>query len=76
MTTSDKTRDKLVSSMRKTKVATNKNTEPEDPVLKVRATAGKKQSYKPKEAVSKTAIEASSQGCADPFQSSRRVWPD
>ena len=74
MTSKDKTREKLVGSMRRTKSAAgigNDNAEPESaadsPVVSAPAAAGK---AKP------SAAPRPETGNAEAYQSGRRVWPD
>lgn len=80
MSSQDKTRSKLMDSMRKTKegataksepVATTKNKETKKPQQKKRAPAKKTASAKPKKVTKKVASAATGQ-----YQSAGRVWPD
>ena len=82
MTTSsqEKTRNKLMDSMRKTKASATGTTEPAASTNKVE----KKQAQKRKRAVTKKPAKAStkkvskkvSKTAADQYQAGQRVWPD
>lgn len=75
MTTSDKTRQKLVDSMRKTKAASGSESgDSSKPAASVGPRAkSRKTGTKGK---TKTSPTPSRQGSADPYQAGRRVWPD
>ena len=68
MTTSDKTGDKLVQSIRKTKAGAS----PATP--KPRTTTTRKKA--PARAAAKPRTTAKAKTTTDPYQSGRRVWPD
>ena len=76
----EKTRNKLMDSMRKTKAsatgktepaATTKNVEKKEPQQSKRAVAAK-----PAKAATKKVTKKVSKTAADQYQASRRVWPD
>lgn len=75
MSSNDKTRQKLVESMRKTKAGTGKETAASRPEQKSKTTgAVDKVEHVPSR---KKAVNSTSQTNADPYQSrTRRVWPD
>ena len=70
MTTSDKTADKLVQSIRKTKAGT--------PAVapKTRATTTRKKAPAAKRRSANTSTTKTTTTAGDPYQSGRRVWPD
>ena len=88
----EKTRNKLMDSMRKTKAsatgktepaATTKNVEKKEPQQSKRAVATKparastkKVTKKPARATTKKVTKKVSKTAADQYQASRRVWPD
>ncbi len=74
MSNSDKMRQKLMNTMRKTKEGSDSNMEDQKPVTEGVATETKKPVKKtpsPKKTTAKTKKEKS-----NPFQSGQRVWPD
>ena len=80
MASSDKTREKLLSSMRKTKDGSGKKeasatTEPAKKETAKPAAANKPAKSAQKKPAPAAKAKASS-ASSDPFQSSRRVWPD
>lgn len=72
MTSNDKTRQKLVDSMRKTKVAANNKTTATDTKVKSATSAEQPKTKKAEKANKKTMPKVS----VDPYQSRGRVWPD
>jgi hypothetical protein len=79
MNSNDKTRQKLVDSMRKTKVSATKKAAPKakvapkEPASKPAPAASKRAVKKPQQ---KATTAASSPVNADQYQSGRRIWPD
>jgi hypothetical protein len=77
MTTKDKTRQRLVGSMRKTKVVAGigtENAEPEASVAAIKATqAANPTAAKPARGTQPAAAEPVA---GDSYQSGRRIWPD
>ena len=79
---SDKTREKLLNTMRKTKADAAEV--PAKPAAAKKAPAKKKAAKKPKaapkaKAASKPRAKAkkkSAQAATDPYQGARRIWPD
>ncbi len=83
MTNTDKTRQKLVDSMRKTKAETEANTsptkasEPEAKKTRVRRASTKPASDAGRVTAKPGARSAKpTQTPSDPYQGARRVWPD
>ena len=91
MSNTDKTRQKLVNSMRRSKEAAAKGPVPKTAAAKTAstrkkrvktkrptATAAKKKSIQDRGATAKTMVAAvgSRRVSADPYQSAGRVWPD
>ncbi len=70
MTTSDKTADKLVQSIRKTKAGAS----PAAP--KTRTTTTRKKAPAAKSRSSTRTTASAKTTTVDPYQSGRRVWPD
>jgi hypothetical protein len=80
MSDNEKTRQKLVDTMRRTKVSATRKAAPKtnveakaEPATKP-ATADKKPAVKKPQ--QKAAAKVTSQKAVDPYQSRRRVWPD
>ena len=76
MSNKERTRDKLVASLRKTRVTVNEETQSKPatsaaPVEKAPAPASKPAPRKPA-----ATIKSSSSSGNDAYQSGRRVWPD
>lgn len=74
MSSNDKTRQKLLESMRKTKEGSNKNTEHAEPKVKA-------QEKKPVKKIAQNADKANpshnmDKVTVDSYQTGRRVWPD
>ena len=79
MTTRDKTRDKLLSSMRKTKQVMGDQPDTRQAHAKTYAAAAPKPATPATPAESETVSERPStrpQLASDPYQSRGRVWPD
>ena len=89
MTTTDKTRQKLVDSMRKTKAETEPETKAETDTPPPQASAPKARKTRARRASTKPAGDARgvtakpstrsakpAQTPSDPYQGARRVWPD
>ena len=87
MTNTDKTRQKLVDSMRKTKAGTE--AEAETDTAPIKAAAPKEKKTRARRTSTKSAGDAGSitakpsttsakpaQTPSDPYQGARRVWPD
>ena len=82
MSSNDKTRQKLVDTMRRTKVSATKKAAPK---AKVAAEAKQEPTKKPapaakrapaKKAPQKATAKVASPATADPYQSGHRIWPD
>jgi hypothetical protein len=71
MSSNDKTREKLMESMRKTKAGAVKKTVEADSKPEEKKTIRKKAKKADKKKVSKPA-----QPGGDPYQSGQRIWPD
>ena len=71
MSTNDKTGERLVDSMRKTKAAASGDA----PAAKPK-TATRKKSAGSTRSRAKKAQESQSEASRDPYQAGRRVWPD
>ena len=80
MSDNEKTRQKLVDTMRRTKVSATKKAAP-----KTKVEAKKEPATKPapaakkapvKKAQPKAAAKVTSPVAVDPYQSGRRIWPD
>ena len=84
MSSNDKTRQKLVDSMRATKAADSTKAEPAKPAEPVAAKPvastnddkPAKQKKKPAPAPAPKAPKNTGKKGSDPFQTARRVWPD
>ncbi|MGB5397075.1 MAG: hypothetical protein WBN96_08000 [Gammaproteobacteria bacterium] len=76
MTTNDKTRQKLVSSMRKTKVTANNKTTAAGPGVSNTASEVKPTVKKVNKVNKKAAAPGAGQVSVDSYQSGGRVWPD
>lgn len=74
MSTNDKTGERLVDSMRKTKAAASGDA-PDAPAAK-RKTATRKKSAGSTRSRAKKTQESPSEASRDPYQAGRRVWPD
>jgi len=72
-TKSDKTKEKLLSSMRKTKAGASET--PAAPASKTVAPAAKAPAKAKPAAKTKAKVPAKAPS-ADPFQSGQRIWPD
>lgn len=72
MTSKDKTRDKLVASMRKTKAGAEAKNATQDAEV---ATAPSKTVASPRN-VLQTSSHTAQKANSDPYQSGPRVWPD
>ncbi|MGA7966440.1 MAG: hypothetical protein WCB49_11240 [Gammaproteobacteria bacterium] len=75
MTANDKTGEKLVDSMRKTKAAAATKAEAPQSVQK-QPRAQKPQPRTRKKAASRGSSQGTREQRGDPYQSGRRVWPD
>ncbi len=80
MSDNDKTRQKLVDSMRRTKVSATKKAAPKASVETKKAPATKPtpaaKKAPVKKAPAKAAAKVTSKVAVDPYQSVRRIWPD
>ena len=83
MSTKDKTREKLVNSMRKTKAVINKQSDSKQahaetyaPAPAKSAKAGKNAAPARAEEVAKKLSSTRPETGGDPYQSRGRVWPD
>ena len=81
MSSNDKTRQKLVDSMRRTKVSATKKAAPKAKVEANKTPATKPSSAAKSEPVQKAqpttaAKKVTSTVVADPYQSGQRIWPD
>lgn len=80
MSDNDKTRQKLVDSMRRTKVSATKKAAPKASVESKKATASKPapaaKKAPVKKAQPKAAAKVPSTVAVDSYQSGRRIWPD
>lgn len=76
MSSNDKTRQKLMESMRKTKAGTGKKSVEAEEKDKSQAKKDKAVKAKSKKAQKKVARKSDVESTRDPYQSSRRVWPD
>jgi hypothetical protein len=76
MSSNDKTRQKLMDSMRKTKASTDKKTASAEQKGKSQAKRDKPVKAKPKKAQKKLAEKGNAVTGGDPYQSGRRIWPD
>lgn len=75
MSSNDKTRQKLMESMRKTKAGAGKKGSTAEP--EVKSKPARTVSNKKTEVVKKQATRKNGHGNPDPYQSQRRrVWPD
>ena len=78
MTTNDKTRQKLMDSMRKTKVPAN--TDPKSTVAASKASSSasdeNSQTKNSSNAKKKTVVKDNHQVTVDAYQSKGRIWPD
>ena len=76
MTTNDKTRQKLVESMRKTKAPTTKKSTAA--ASKNTKSTSDSNSHKKNvnKATKKSAVKDNAQLTADPYRSRGRIWPD
>lgn len=75
MTANDKTGERLVNSMRKTKAAAA--TKSGTPQSVQKEPRGQKPQQRPaKKAPSRRSSQATKEQRGDPYQSGRRVWPD
>ncbi|MEJ2060495.1 MAG: hypothetical protein P8Y64_08415 [Gammaproteobacteria bacterium] len=76
MTTNEKTGEKLLASMRKTKAAAAAG-KPDSPQAEVKAPQkAKPRPQNKRKTVTKRSSDASRAGHGDTYQSGRRVWPD
>ena len=78
MTTNDKTRQKLMDSMRKTKAPANTDTKSTVAVSKASNSASDEnsQTKNTSNAKKKTVVKDNKQVTVDPYQSKGRIWPD
>ena len=82
MSDTDKTREKLLSSIRKTKAGATAKTEPApEPAKPAQPSTPARRSATPKAASTKSRASRSQrapqrQDTTDPYQGGRRVWPD
>lgn len=80
MSTTDKTEEKLLNSMRRTKAAAvDKSAKPESTVARASQNTTAKPAQRARRkstTASKPGAGAASSGQADPYQSGRRIWPD
>ena len=76
MSNNDKTRQKLVDSIRKTKVSASKNTAIADSNDNNKQQAKKRVTRKSKSAQDQTNPATNRQPSADDYQSGSRIWPD
>lgn len=76
MSSNDKTRQKLMESMRKTKAGTGKKSKEDDSKANSKAKDDKPERKKTKTAGKKKSSKPSLTTGADPYQSGRRIWPD
>lgn len=75
MTSNDKTRQKLVDSMRMTKGAANKKTAASGPKVTTK-TPDERRHVKVNKNINRTADKTVQEVVVDPYQSKGRIWPD
>ena len=76
MTTNDKTRQKLVDSMRKTKVSTTKKSTEAVSKNTSSTSDGRSETKNTNKAKKKMVVKANSQVSVDHYRSRGRIWPD
>ncbi|WP_126453038.1 hypothetical protein [Sulfuriflexus mobilis] len=76
MTTNDKTRQKLVDSMRKTKVSATKKTKVAVSKDTSNTPDGNSQTKNANKIKKKMVVKANSHMLVDPYRSRGRIWPD
>jgi len=76
MSSSDKTKQKLMETMRMTKADSSKSTEKADTKQTKTSQDDKPIKDKKKNTAPKKAVKDSEKLSVDPYQTARRVWPD
>ena len=76
MSSSDKTKQKLMETMRMTKADSSKSTEKADTKQTKTSQDDKPIKDKKKSTAPKKAVKDSEKLSVDPYQTARRVWPD
>lgn len=76
MSSNDKTRQKLMESMRRTKAGTDKKTVTAEEKGKSQSKSDKPEKAKARKTKKKAAVKVNAGANADPYQSGHRIWPD
>ena len=76
MSSNDKTRNKLMETMRMTKADPGKKAESGDTKQAIAPQDDKPIKKKEKKTAAKKASKGSQKSSVDPYQTTRRVWPD